>query len=266
MAKPTIQELRAYAIKRQRAVTNKISRTRRVNGAELSGTEYDPRKQREDIAKMNRRQLQSTINSYDRFTSRSTQFYGDAERRPITRNQWDRYKAAEARYNAASEARFAPFKDTTVPGRNMTAAAYRASSRSEFPGMADAAVNDPYGTLNRAPGNIASVKRLDKLIADMKKRSTARDYRERLDSSRDIADQMLTRIGNDDMAVDVSKLSSKQFEWLWNVSPFAKSASLRYHSEAPTEGDSSPKSWVQQVADNEEDDMRVWVNAARKIK
>lgn len=265
MAKPTIQELRAIVAKRQRAVTNKISRTRRVNGAEIAGTEYDPRKQRDDIARMNRRQLQSTLNQYNKFTSRATQFYGDAERRPITRQQWQRYKNAEAQFNQASDRRFAPFKNTDVPLRNMTASAYRAATQSEFPGMADAAVNDPYGKFNRQPSNIASVKRLDKLVADMRKRATAKDYQERIQSAREIANTMLERLGNDHMARDIEKLSAKQFEWLWNVSPFAKSASLRYHSEAPDD-DNSPKSWVAQAADDQEDDMKVFVNAARKIK
>jgi hypothetical protein len=264
MAEFSLPELRELAAKRHRAVTDKISRTRRRNGAELAGTEYDPRRQRQAIARMSRRQLQATIKAYNQFTARSTQFVGDANRAPISKQAWDKYKAAEAEFNKRSAARFDRVGQTEIPGSNMTAAAYRAKNRSEFPGMADAAVNDPYANYNRKPYNVNGQKGLDKLTKEMRKRATAKDFNNKLLTSKEVANEMLDKLGADEFSRQMGKLNAKQFEWLWNVSPFAKSLSLRYHSSKPD--DEGPTSWVVQVGQDQEPELMEMLNAARKIK
>jgi len=265
MDKPTVDELRDLVRKRHRAVANKISRTRRVNGAELAGTAHDPRRSHENIAKYNRRQLEATLNSYNAFTSRGTQFYGDANRRPISRKTWKAYKAAETAFNTASASRFGKFADTPVPGRGMTARQYRAATRSEFPRAADPVVNDPYASYSRQPSNIDSARRLAKLTKDLNKRATPRDYENRLRDSRANAKNMLDKVGDDKMRKAVSRLSRDQFEWLWNVSPFAKSAALRYGVASAMSADRQA-SWMDDAMDDQVEDMWDLVNAARKIK
>lgn len=250
---------------RHDAVTRKVSRTRRVNGAELAGTEYDPRKDRSTIAKLNRRQLETTLRSYNTFTNRKTQFYGDAERRPIKRSAWLAYKAAETKLNQASAARFGEFANTDVPGRGMTAKQYRAATKSEFPRAADPAVNDPYAQFNRQPNNIASAKQLDKLVKDLNKRSTPAAHARLLNKGKSNATDMLDVIGDDTMKRAVRKLNKRQFEWLWNISPFAKSASLRYSVASAMSADRQA-SWMDDVMDEQTSDMWDMVRAAQGIK
>lgn len=265
MAELSLAELRELVLARQRRVTAKIARTRRNNGTDLSGTQHDPRRSRAAIGKYNRRQLQATLNTYNKFTSRTTQFYGDAERRPIAGAQWRAYKRAEQNFNATSGQRFSKFAGTEVPGKNMTAAQFRASTTPDFPVAGNPARNDPYPSFQRNPGNIASPKALQKLIKDMERKASPEHWQRVLRANRKTALKIVDGIGDDQMRREIKKLDNEQFEWLWNVSPFAQQTSLVYGLRE-TAGQGRQKNWMDEVGDAQLADAWDSIRAAKRIK
>lgn len=259
-----LDDLRQQAAKRHQSVTRKISRTKRVNGTDISGTQYDPRRDVDRFKTYNRAQLEATIRSYDNFMSRSNQYYGDSEGRPLTSKDWRSYKGLERTFNSNARREFAEIQDLVIPGRNMTVKEYVASTKSDFPRAADPAVNSPYTEYHRDPANIASKKGLKHLIKTLKLKNQP-DYFEKLQKeSRRQADRMFEIVGQPGLQERVQKLNSKQFAALW-VSKFAAALSGKYEllKDSNTK---SKKMWYDTVSDNEFDDMVELIDWAEEVK
>jgi hypothetical protein len=265
MAELSVAELRALVLERQRRVTAKIARTRRNNGTDLSGTQHDPRRSRSALGKYNRRQLQAVLKQYNSFTARTTQFYGDAEGRPVAARQWRAYQKAERTFNAASQQRFSKFANTDVPGKNMTAAQYRAATTPEFPVAGNPARNDQYPQFQRKPSNMASAGAIGRLIKDMQRKASPEHWQKVVRANRRTALKIVEGVGDDEMRREIKKLNNEQFEWLWNISPFAGQAALVYGLRE-TAGNGRQKNWMDEVGDAQLGDMWDTVRAAKRIK
>jgi hypothetical protein len=259
-----LDNLRQEALNRHRAVSKKISRTRRVNGAEIEGTRFDPRREPEKFKTYNRAQLEGTLRAYDTFMSRSVQFYGDSEGRPLVGKQWKIYKNLERTFNRNARNQFATISELEIPGRNMTASEYVASTRSDFPRAADPAVNSPYTEYNRAPANIASTKGLKHLIKTLKKNIQPNYFDKLQKEARRQADRMFEIVGQEGLQKRVQGLNSKQFNALW-ITKFAAALSGKYELLKDSTA-KSKKQWYDVVSDNEFDDMVELIDWAEKIK
>lgn len=216
-----IDDLRALAKKRQRAVNNKISRIRNVAGAEIKGTSFDPRKPIGDISKMNSRQLSSYIKRLDKFQSRSNQFVGLAENEPAPRSEWNKFVKSQGIVDAVSQEYRRPIDATPLPdqptGKHAfinTIGTQRAIMNQErlMKGMA----NGVFRQGLPEPWEIRGRKALSILMSTAQKQS-ARGYLEnRIKKNRETVGEALKKMGQfAEMQDEFDALTDYQFSILW---------------------------------------------------
>lgn len=224
---PSIDELRHLVRQRHRAATRKVSRLKVSHDVEISGTEYDPRRDLSKLKRYTTSQLRGYLNDLNGFTSRETQFVGDYRRKPIPASSWQTYKALEAQYNRRVQAKFSQIADVFLPIEGMTVAQRRAMVTPLHPQMGDPAVNSPV-ELSRLPRSVTSSKSLRVLIADMRKR-LAPDYFTRLtQSGRNQFRSMVSILNEPELADAADTLSDEVFDLLWNYTNLATASSLFY--------------------------------------
>lgn len=240
MAK-NIQSLREEALKRHKAASRKISRLRREKGVEVAGTEYDPRVDVTKIKRYNSKQLSAYIDRLNGFTRRTVQYVPDYRKRPIRARQWQGYQTAEAQYNSYVQERFRKVRDIRLP-EGMTVAERMAVRTPTHPVMNQEAVNAPYRRLSRKSTSMYGADKVAARERALRFKSSDAGRRYDLAKARDILRQWIDVTGDESMASAVAKLSDAQFEFLWNYTDFADSASLRYQAaQAELRPGSSPK-------------------------
>lgn len=226
---PELSALRALAKRKHRLAGQKVSRIRRSDdGPIMAGTKYDPRRDPQLIGTYNKSQVKKYIATLDKFLSRETQFVRDAHARPVPRSLWDAYKKEEAAANKRKAESFDRVKSLKLPSGE-SIETFERMTRPAVPQMANPAVNSPYAPTNRKPTAVASERALKKLIQEMRQKYTKHDLLKRAKQGRNIAYDMIDLIGDDDLKDRIGKLSTKQFNILWNYSgKFANSLSLMY--------------------------------------
>lgn len=259
----TVHELRAEARKRHRAAGQKVSRLERNNGVELSGTGIDPRRNLKNIDRYNSRQLRAYIATLNKFTDRSNQYVADAERRPIAASKWQEYKRLENQQNKRVSDRFTTVGDIVLPG-GMTIAERQKNLISTFFARRDAAANSPYRTFTRNSTNIASGKKLDKLIQMMKKINSDGYFDSQVKLARDQAAKMLKVLGNDELTKKLDSLTDRQFDIAWHLSPLPNALSMDYMLQVDNVSDNEPR-WYSSTQRTEAQEVETYVNWARKL-
>lgn len=265
-----INELRQLAKRRRQAATAKIARQRRVNGVEIAGTEFDPRLPPGAEAKMNSRQLRSYLNRVDRFTSRQTQFVPGDSGVPIPADRWRVYKGLETAYKKAGEADMKAVGSMALPKvyGEMTLEQRMNTVVSKRITADGSAVNRPYMDLNRQSTNIKDAKALEKLIADMGGKTSAKYLPKKLKEGRKQLDDMMKIIGDKKLRAKARKLTDYQFNALWNYTKFATDVGQDY--DVIKAGGGSPKEQVDKtIHDNANYNMEralEWAAAIEEAK
>ena len=248
--------LRAEAAKAHRNASKKISRNRVKRGAEIGGSEFDPRKPMSNIKRYNRKQLDAYIRKLNDFNSRKTQFVPDSKYRPMPADKWRQYKSVEKDMNTQMQKRFASFADRVLPN-GMTVAQRLAMTETIHPQMHNPASDAGVREIDRRSKSIRSLQALNKLIIDTKRRGTPKD-RERIEkANRKSVNSMLDAIGNDDWRKRIAKLSSGQFDILWNASgDFANAMSMYYEiTQKLLSGADAATRWMESVSKNAVSDI-----------
>lgn len=223
-----LDQLRALARARHRAVTGKISRLNRQAGVVVSGTKADPRRNLSKIKRYTASQLRTYINQLDSFNARSTQFVPSANRKPIQVDLWKKYKNLERRYNQRVNEQFEQVKDVFLPAVGQTLGERMAMITPAHRQLTNPAVNAPYRPAEVQSRNVSSEKALRRLIAQ-KQNQLKVSYRKKLiDDARSQFSKMADIINRRDLADDVANLSDAQFEVLWNYTPFASAIGINY--------------------------------------
>lgn len=93
-----IHEIRAEVARRKKAADAKISRLRK-KGVQLTGSEFDVRRDPARVARYNSRQLQSYLGKLNEFTSRSKQFVAGSEGVPIPAHVYNHAQRVAKEYN-----------------------------------------------------------------------------------------------------------------------------------------------------------------------
>jgi hypothetical protein len=261
---PTAAQLRKIVQERHQAVNKKISRTRRVNGTDIAGTQHDPRRNADAIKRYTRAQLQKTLESYDMFMSRTIQFYGDAERRPITRGQWQTYKRAERRYNKQAQSELDKIGSLKLPGKKVSLTEFRAANRSEFPRSADAAANDPYVQYDRKPSNMANVNKMLDLASSLKDRSRPERFSREAMKRRLEVHKMFETIGHEEFQLRIISLSPKQWDALWATN-FANAVASKYELAANSVA-GRKESFLDTATNNMFNDIERLIGWAEKVE
>lgn len=225
---PNENELRRLAMQKHKAVTRKVSRQKASTGVEISGTEYDPRTDMSFIRTATASELRALVRKQNKFLDRQTQFVPDADLKPLPKKIWQEYVKAEARKHEFVKKTYAEFKDVEIGPSGMTVDSRMAAITPLHAHMGQHTTDNPYKLSKRASTSVYGVSGLKKLIDHTKRLATQKHQKEALDNHRLGVAKMLDAIGNDEMSQKLSKLTSKQWAYLWKYTPFAANIKPTY--------------------------------------
>ena len=250
----TLQELRKLVRARHRAATKKISRMNRVVGVEVSGSKDDPRRNLKFVDKYTRAQLNKYLKQLDTFVDRKTQFVPDARRRPIPIAKWKEYKKVEADYNKKVKAQFDKVKHIKLPNQ-MTIEARNAMTNVAVPQMLNPSTNIKR-SINRKSLSVSGERQLDILMMELKRRMTPQQRAKEAKRNRKIVIDMLHFMDDEESANRIAKLSTEQFEMLFDYSAdFMNALSLFYENSKKLAG--TPTKAQIKVAAQQNADLKV---------
>jgi len=220
----------AYLTKR---ANHKISRLRKAADVEVAGSEYDPRKPKATVNRLNSRQLDAQIARLSQFNDRSTQFVGDIKRRPIPAAEWHDYKRAEKAHRDHMLDRYNRIKDITLPGQDgrsghETIAQRRDKMRSDRRLAGNPTVNDPFDPPVRDHRNIKDRAALKTLLKDEKAKSKPGWDNKELKRQIGEFDKMIARVGDTKLAAKIAAMGPQKFFVLWNGTGFANAVATEY--------------------------------------
>ena len=230
-----INDLRADIKRLRNNATKKASRIRTTHGANITGTDFDPRRLPGTEKKYNMRQLLAYKQSLESFLDRKTQFVG-LRSGPVPRSDWLKYKAAETAYNSHVNTNFEKVKDRELPkpvseaSRGETIGERMAKMTPDHRVMRGSSVNSPYDPIVRDPMGVKDNNALRKLTESAERRLRESQMGKDLDSARDQFDRMKFYIGdNDPIFKGVESLNDEQFSILWYFTSFADNLSMEYN-------------------------------------
>ena len=221
-----IAALRARVAKAEQSAARKIQRNKREKGVELAGSQFDPRKPSANINSMRSRDLLAYERRLKSFTNRRTQFEAGVRGAPLPRQDWERYKATETKLRAQAEKALEPMKDVKLPGPGDETVGQRAAKiRTKHP----TATNQGYLPPERQPKNVKDADSLKKLTASNRKRMTKKFRVDEHERARVEFGKMVEVFKDDSLSKAIDKLTTAQFDMLWNLTKFADAVSLTYH-------------------------------------
>lgn len=244
MASDDAKKLRAEVQRKLKSVNAKIARTKRNTGANIAGSQFDPRRAAGIENRYNARQLNSYLNELSSFMRRTNQFVA-GQAGPIPRGKYNLYKKIEQEYNAVGEAHRASMDNIIAPSgftlqqeRNLVVST-KASPKY-----------GPYMPYDRGPGQIANAAALDKLTASLNKALRADYLDNSLRKSKEVLIDTLTKMEEPEMIQAVKNLSEYQFDVLWNGTNFAEGTFLKYLSEQSRLTGKQKEKWQEGVIDS----------------
>lgn len=261
---------REQALYLTRRATHKISRLRKARDVEVSGSEYDTRRPAKAIKRYTEKQLDAYIARNTQFIDRSTQFVGDAHRRPIPAQEFKELHVAQVARRKRAQEVLAKHRDLKLPGRNgepgtETVGERRDKMRADRKMAGNPSVNDPYDTPISEPRNIANRKALKKLTREAKKKAEKGWDDKELKRQIGEFSKMVNRIGDADLAASVKKLTPGQFRTLWNDTNFATAVSSQYEITRTDLISEQDKPWHIQIIHDAFTDARRLVDWAKKL-
>jgi hypothetical protein len=221
-------ELRRLALQKHRAVTRKVSRIKATTGAEVSGSDQDPRTELAFIRNASEGELRALVRKQDKFLARSTQFVPDADLKPLPKSLWQKYEAAEAKKNAAELKTYQEFKDVEIGPSGMTVDQRMAAITPLHAHMGQHTTPNPYRSNKRASTSVYGVNGLKRLIDHTRKLATQKHQKEALDNHRAGVMKMLDSIGDEQLSQKLNSLTTKQWAYLWKYTPFAANIKPTY--------------------------------------
>lgn len=241
-----VQRLRAELKKKRAAVGQKINRIKKQTGANVAGTEFDPRRKAGLENRYNARQLRAHIAELNNFMQRGNQFVAGVKGAPLPRGQFLRYKRLEAMYEQARLAH-----DASV-GNVMTSTGMTvAQNKAMIPEAAGSAVYGPYRKFDREPSDIKDAGALQKLIGDMRNRASTGFLTAKISQGRENLEKVLTILGNHDMADKIDSLSDYQFDVFWFGNPaVAESIFMQYGIEKERAAGTRKERWQDKVVES----------------
>ena len=234
---PSRSELLAEAMNKTTRSGAKISRIRSRNGAEVGGTEFDPRVSREKIRHYNSRQLESYIERQNRFLRRQVQFvplYGGA---PLPANEWKQYKRAEREVNKQRGDKLSEVSGIVLPGQKEEKwrkpktigdfIAEQGKSKLSYYDSSDS-MTKPIKKNNIEFTSRESVAKMMNFLKEQRTTKWQAEAGARSDYS---STAMLGYIGSERLNKKMGKLSPSQLDTLWNYTHFAAHLSLWYEEQ-----------------------------------
>lgn len=274
MASDEVNRLRAEYKKMRRNVGNKISRIKRVSGAKIAGTEFDPRKPLGHEKRLNATQLRAAINKLSSFQARSNQFAAGIAGTPFPRKSANTYEAKVAlRKQRAEQFKTGMDKvaqDLIDKGQFFVESAGNMkgleSTPSQFQAQlhqrAEGGLNNPFNDVGSDIKNITSLGALKRLELMIDKQLSPDFFENELHFHQDQMANAMEKMGEYENAEMVRGLSDFQFAMMWYGTSAAEETFLKYGSSmAIEEGRGKPKD----VKIVEQSNISVFLRDAAKL-
>jgi hypothetical protein len=213
MASKEVENLRAEYNKVRRNVGSKISRVKKSTGAEISGTEYDPRKPPGAEKRMNRVQLQSAINKMREFNRPLNKFVSLQGGTPVPARMVAPFVRKVNELNSRRQKFAEKLDEKPFPGAAKTPKEFQAQyakgkgADGGFSGLFDEVSDDVSG--------ITSLKALKRLESHVDKQLKPDQFKDNLDKGKAQMGHMLDIVGQHENADMLRELSDYQFAMLW---------------------------------------------------
>lgn len=253
-----VRRLREEVRKRRAAATAKISRTRRVHGADIAGTSVDPRRDPKVINKYNAAQLRAYLGKIESFMDRKIQFVGGARGANLKKSPVTDLLKTQTNYNKVVEARRRELDKINILGKGLNIGQRRDTIH---PTAAGSVVNDPYAKSNLKPSQFTSDESVAKMAAQLKERMAPDYLAKKLKEAREQGRQMLVHMGAHDLIDEMNDLTDYQFDILWNEAGFAQALSVVY-----TVLESNAGRWQNSVVEDKKDDIREFLGWAATLE
>lgn len=222
-----INRLRAEAKRRRAAVTAKAARIRRSTGANIAGSEFDPRKPHAAVQRMNSRQLRAYINRLNAFTDRSTQFVALNGGAPAPRKAWESFASKQSAIEQMELSHERDIGRYKAMGSDESVA----QARARLHPTAQGGRRGPLNSTSFEPGDINNLSALNKLDARLKKVMSPGYMQKQLKQGRHNVIEALKQMGELGLIEKLHSLTDYQFDVLWYGSRFAETVFLRYENE-----------------------------------
>lgn len=229
-----LNRLRNEVAKRRKAATNKINRTRRQSGADLSGSAFDPRRNPNVESRYNRSQLRTYLEQLNNFMRRTNQFVSGTGGAPLPRGKFQAYKKLEAEQNAIRQAHDKAMGSIQTP----TGMSIAGNKEMLHQGQGQA-VYGPYRKFDRASTDIPSVSALEKLRKDMLNRVSPDFLGGRIQQGRENLKKALTVIGEHQFIEQIDGLSDFQFDAFWYGTNVAEAVFMQYGMQTERNAEST---------------------------
>jgi hypothetical protein len=228
MADSELNRLRAEVVRMRRAVTNKIYRTKKNTGANLAGTNFDPRQPAGAHRNMSAFAAREYLAEMQGIMGRSVQFVAGAKGAPLPRAKAAEFNALQNDVNAISYDHEKAIGSLPTANPDETVAEFRAKGAKTSQGGKGLG---PYKHYEFKSSDIASAGALDIMIEDMRKKTSGSYLKSSLDQGRSNAMEALKQMGELSFMERLHGLSDFQFDVLWYGSRFAEITFGRYESE-----------------------------------
>lgn len=212
----------------KRNAQSKMARIKKTQRFEIASTTHNPI--RGDVESMTSRQKESYLKRLQKFNSRDTKFYVDANGKLLSPRQWERYKQAEAKANAYVKADIKKYSRLYLPGgdRGMTVAERMEIMRPR----AGKLMTNPSGSnmhiVDREPTAFDSERSLTKMTKSQLDKADPKQQAKKIRTGRKQLKEMASSFGDSEMVRLANQLTDEQFKVLWNYTDFATAVSLEY--------------------------------------
>lgn len=220
------KRLRAEVEKKIKAVNNKIARTKRTTGANIAGSEFDPRRRKGVERNYNAKQLSTYLAQLNDFMRRPNQFVAGTHGAPLPRGYFlGVYKKNEAAVEANRIAR-----DETI-GAITTPIGWTISEFQQLAKTGGASRYGPHQAFNRSPSDIKDFASLQKLNKQMLKRLKTDYIPSEIAKGKSSVMQVAEYLGDENIASEIGNLSDYQFDLIWFGTTFAARLFMYYELE-----------------------------------
>lgn len=228
-----LSELRADVQRLRTLTTKKISRIRRTHGAELSGTEFDPRRAPGIEKRYTKKQLTAYRNELQGLLNRKTQYVGLGGGQPLRRERFQAYKRVEDQLRERATKRFSGVRELANPENVSIADAMFTTMPSLHRPYYDHRVNSehPATIPNRDPEGFTSVKKFEDLFLNLQRKLSGGYQAEFLEEGKGQFREMAEYVGQPELMDRINELTDEQWATLWEYGGVANDMSLAYHMQ-----------------------------------
>jgi len=225
-----LDRIRKEIDKKYKAVTNKISRTKRTTGANVAGSEFDPRM---DSGAHNRMRSEARASQYlDRlnlFMSRNNQFIAGSGGAPLPKGYFNKiFKSTEKELNTVQDVR-----DATIGAIQGPEGFTIAQKQTALPQAGGASVYGPYKRFDREASDITSFSAMKKLQADMVKQIRPDYLPTKINAERERLDKVIDYLGENGSEIGeaIQGMDDYEFDLFWFGTTAASGIFLFYELE-----------------------------------